>query len=294
MSVLVCEGISKVKGKREFVKNFSYNFLDNQVYALIGKNDWSQDELLNLICCKNKPTEGCVYLDGEPLYNNNEMNERLCYIPRNTTFPKWLRIIDIFQLFKLCYPKWDNAYAYELTTHFQISLKETYGHLNESRKSLLIGILGLASMANITVFDNPIDKVDLKDRYDYFQFLYRHHERYPRTFIISTSFIDEIDYIVDKILFIDKGRLFAQFTIDEIKDSFRYLSGKTEVLKSLISGVKVIGVEERGKTLTVCIRQKLSKDDTRKYQKYLIKISEVPIQNIFIYLMNLRVIKEKI
>ena len=132
-----------------------------------------------------------------------------------------------------------------------------------------------------------------KNSYDFFEFLYKNHERYPRTYIISTSYIDEIDYLVNKVLFMDRGRLFAQFTIDEIKDNFRYLSGKTEVLKSLINGVKIVGVEERGKTLTVCIRQKLSKDDIRKYQKYLIKISEVPIRNVFIYLINLRLIKEK-
>ena len=96
-----------------------------------------------------------------------------------------------------------------------------------------------------------------------------------------------------KVLFFDRGRLFAQFSVDEIKDNFRYLSGKTEVLKSLISGVKIVGLEERGKTLTVCIRQKLSKDDIRKYQKYLIKISEVPISSVFIYLINLRLMKEQ-
>ena len=90
------------------------------------------------------------------------------------------------------------------------------------------------------------------------------------------------------MLFLDKGKLFDAFTIDEIKDSFCYLSGKTEVLKSLISGIKVIGYEEREKVLTVCIRKKLKKDDIRKFQKYLIKISEVPIQKIFIYLIQLR------
>ena len=83
------------------------------------------------------------------------------------------------------------------------------------------------------------------------------------------------------------------FTRDEIKNNFRYLTGKTEVLKSLLSGIKVIGVEERAGTLTVCIRKKLNKDEIRKFQKYLIQISEVPIQKIFIYLINLRGIKER-
>ena len=37
-----------------------------------------------------------------------------------------------------------------------------------------------------------------------------------------------------------------------------------------LNGVKVIGVEKRSNTLTVCVRKKLNKDDVRKFQKYLI------------------------
>lgn len=292
MSVLVCENLNKKHHNSE-IRNFSYNFLDNQVYAILEKNEEYQKTLLNLICAKEKPDTGTVWIDGEKLLNNISVNERICYISKSTTFPKNLKIIQIFKIMNDFYPKWDNAYAYELLKHFSINLNAFYGSLNKESESIFLGIIGLASRANITIFENPLCDANIKARYDYFNFLYKHHEIYPRTFIISTKYIDEISYLVDKVLFFDKGRLFAQFTIDEITDSFRYLSGKTEVLKSLISGVKVIGVEERGKTLTVCIRQKLSKDDKRKYQKYLINITEVPIHNIFIYLLNLREIKER-
>ena len=80
---------------------------------------------------------------------------------------------------------------------------------------------------------------------------------------------------------------------EEINENFRYVSGKTEVLKSLMNGIKVIGYEDLGKTLTVCVSQKLSKDDIRKYQKYMIKITDVPIHNIYVYLVNLREIRIK-
>ena len=53
------------------------------------------------------------------------------------------------------------------------------------------------------------------------------------------------------------GKLIDFFTIEEIKNNFCYLSGKAEVLKSLINEVKVIGVEDRGKYLTVCIHKKI-------------------------------------
>lgn len=293
MSVLICENLVKKSNNENIIKNFSYNFLDNQIYALVEKNDYYQHELLNLICAKNKADEGNVWIDGELLYNNNEMNERICFIAKDTTFPLTMKISQIFKIMSDFYPKWDTAYAYELIKHFGIELKSTYSSLNKSKKSIFIGILGLASRANVTIFENPLSEADIKDRYDYFNFLYKHHEIYPRTFIISTTFVDEIAYLIDKVLFFDKGSLFAHFTMDEIKANFRYLSGKTEVLKSLLAGVKMLGVEERGKTLTVCVHQRLTKDEIRKFQKYLIKISEVPVHNIFIYLINLREIKEK-
>ena len=39
--------------------------------------------------------------------------------------------------------------------------------------------------------------------------------------------------------------------------------------------------------------EQLTKDEIRKFQKYLIQISEVPVQKIFIYLINLKSKKTK-
>jgi len=189
------------------------------------------------------------------------------------------------------YPKWDNGYAYELLRHFKIRPENTYNKLKKSQKELLNGIIGLASRANVTVLNNPLDGADIKNRFDFFNVLYNHHLRYPRTLVISTNHIDELESVVDKVLFLDEGILFENFSRQDIKNNFRYLSGKSEVLKSLISGIKIIGYEERERTLTVCVPRRLSKDETRKFQRYMVEISDVPIQKIFIYLINLRELK---
>ena len=291
MSVLVCENISKVVKRKEVIKNFSYNFLENQVYAILGKSDSGHSELLHMISGKSKPANGTIFLDGYDLLKNNNISDRICFISHSTSFPNNITILDIFRIMARSFPNWDTYYAYEILNHFEINYKTRFGKLTKQEKTILIGILNLASRANITIMDNPMDDVDIKVRYDFFNYLYDHQVKYPRTFIITTSFIDEIDYLVDKLLLFDKGKLIASFTTQEAKENFRYLTGKTEVLKSLISGVKVIGVEERGKTLTICVRQNLKKDEIRKYHKYLIEISKVPIQKIFIYLINLREIK---
>ena len=290
MAVLVCDDISKKVKRKDIVKNFSYNFLEKQVYAFIGKNNSGVNELFSLFSKKMQPNEGTLYLDGIPL-SDNRIHNQICYIENLNQFLPKDRIIDIFKKMAKIYPNWDTYYANELLEFYDIKLFTTIAKLSESEKAILIGILGLASKAEIIIFNHPFEKVDIKARYDFFHFIYQIQQKFPHTFILATSFIDEINYLVDYTLLIDNGKLVANFTIEELKENFCYLTGKTEVLKSLISGVKVIGVEERGNMLTVCIRQKLKKDEIRKYQKFLIKISEVPIQMIFIYLLNLREIK---
>ncbi len=293
MSVLVCDNITKINQNHNSIKNFSYNFLDNKIYGIVGKSDSGKDTLLKLLTAKYYSSEGNVYLDGEVLSRKHFMSSKICFISKGHHFSAISPVKTIFNKMANKFPKWDNYYAYKLLDHFDINPSTIYGKLRENQKKLLSGIISLASLANITLFDETINGVDIKDRYDFFNYLYVHHERYPRTIIIASDYIDEIDYLFDKILFLDKGKLIEHFTNEEIKNNFRYLTGKSEVLKSLINGIKVIGIEKRSNTLTVCIRKRLNKDDIRKFQKYLIKISEVPMQKVFIYLVNLRELKEK-
>jgi len=292
MSVLVCEGISSTTDNQ--IKNFSYNFLDNQIYGFVGKNDSKISDFFDLISGNIKPTEGKIYIDGEDLYDNDlSIYERVFYLP---TAPKYFYTSPIIKIIgKLSeeYPKWDNTYFYQLLRDFNIDINAFFGKITKREQSIVLGCFALASKANITIMNLPLKDADIKDKYDFFKAVYQDHEIYHRTILVNTDYIDDITYLVDKVLFFDKGRLFAQFTIDEINENFRYISGKTEVLKSLMNGVKVIGYEDLGKTLTVCVRQKLSKDDIRKYQKYMIKITDVPIHCVFVYLINLREIKIK-
>lgn len=288
MSVLVCENINFSHKQDSIIKGFNFNFLENKVYAIVGKKHSGKTTLLKLLSGQVAPTEGKIYLDGQKLTYNNKINNRICFIASDLNFPKHLNVKQIFKIMAYYYPKWDNSYAHQLIDCFEIKPNSIFANLRVDKKSILISILGLASRANITIFDEPVKYADAKDRYDFFNFLYEHFQIYPRTFILSTNFIDEIEFAINSVLFLDNGKLIDFFLISELKENFVYLSGKSEVLKSLISGVKVIGFEERANILYVCIRQKLSKDDIRKYKKYLIKISEVPIQKIFIHLINLR------
>lgn len=292
MSVLLCENISLKKSNNQ-ITNFNFNFLDKKIYGIVGKSESGKNVLLDLLSAKANPKTGDIWIDGENLKFNDAMQTRICYIPQNIRFSDLLTVKGLFKKMENKYIKWDNYFAYSLCINFNIKLNSFVNVLSQDKFELVIGIISIASRANIIIYDNPVSSVDAKARDDFFSFLYNHHQRYPNTVIISTNYIDEISYLFDRVLFLDNGKLFNYFNTSDLKENFRYLSGKTEVLKSLIGGIKIIGAEEKNGILTVCVRKKLTKDDTRKFQKYMIEISEVPIQKIFIYLINLRELRNK-
>ena len=92
MSVLVCDNLTKINQNHNSIKNFSYNFLDNKVYGIIGKSDSGKETLLDLMTAKVYPTEGCVYLDGEILTNKHFLSSKLCFILKK------LNLINSLQL----------------------------------------------------------------------------------------------------------------------------------------------------------------------------------------------------
>lgn len=288
MSVLLCDNVTKNNN----IYNFSFNFLDKNTYAILGKNDSGKATLFDVLSSKTSYDMGHIWLDGEELSDSKKSN-RVCYIKKNAKFSNTCFINNIFKKMSQKYPKWDNYYAFKLCEYFDINPNSLYGSLAENKKHLLIGICALASKANITIIDDPLFDSDIKERYDFYKFLYDDKIRYPRTFIISSEKIDDISFLFDKVLFLDNGKLIDFFTLNELSENFKYLTGKTEVLRPLISDLKILGSEERNGNLSVCIYKKLSKDEKRKFQKYLIDITDVPIDNIFIYLTNLRMIRNK-
>ena len=210
MSVLLCENIS-FKKRNNQITNFNFNFLDKNIYGIIGKNSSGRSVLLDLLSAKYNPKTGDIWVDGENLKFNDEMQSRICYLPQNIRFSDLLTVSSLFKKMRRKYIKWDNFFAYSLCSIFDISMNSFVNVLSQDKFELLLGIISIASRANIVIYDNPVSNVDAKARDDFFNYLYSHHQRYPNTIIISTNYIDEISYLFDRVLFIDNGKLFNYF-----------------------------------------------------------------------------------
>lgn len=69
-------------------------------------------------------------------------------------------------------------------------------------------IIGLSSRAPITLLDEPYVGLDPVGRHLFYQFLREEYEAYPpRTFIISTHLMNELQNMFEEVILIDKGKV---------------------------------------------------------------------------------------
>lgn len=287
MSTIVVEGLTLKRKKKILIKDFSYNFLANKIYAIVGKSDSGIDYLSDCLTSIIKPTSGNIYFDG--INKSFKTSKKICFLKG---FKMGYSVDKIMKAMKAKYPNWDNYFCFELLNKCNINFKQTYENLSIRDKQIVCTVCTIASNADVKVLAYPVEGTDLKVRNDIYQALYKHHRSNPSTYIITTNNIDEIENFTDELLLFDKGLLIESMSMDKAKRSFFELTGKKDVLKSLISGMKIIGYEETDHELTVCLSQKLTKDLVRKFQKYQIKINDVNIQKLLVYLLIVREKKE--
>ena len=66
--MLRCENVSFAYEKnKRFIENLDLNIPKGKITTILGPNGSGKSTLLSLLCCYNKPSNGCIYLDDTNL-----------------------------------------------------------------------------------------------------------------------------------------------------------------------------------------------------------------------------------
>src|SRR5699024_12255153 len=90
------------------------------------------------------------------------------------------------------YPHWDEAMARELVADFRLPEKRRISKLSRGQLSTVGIVIGLASRAPVTLFDEPYLGLDAVARRLFFDRLLADFAEHPRTVLLSARHIDEV------------------------------------------------------------------------------------------------------
>ena len=119
----------------------------------------------------------------------------------------------------MLFPGWDADLAAALMADFDLPAKRPIKKLSRGMTSAVGIVIGLASRAPLTLFDEPYLGLDAVARQLFYDRLLADYAEHPRTVVLSTHLIEEIAGLLEHVLLIDRGRVLLDADAESLRDS---------------------------------------------------------------------------
>ena len=282
--MLEIKNLNKSYGKNQVLQDVNITIEENKIYGLLGRNGVGKTTLLNIISSQILRDSGEVLLDNEDVFENAHGMEQISFVKDRGIAFNDLKLKKLFEIAKTIYKDWDEEYKDYLVNEFNLNIRKKYGKLSTGYQTIVRLIIGLSSRSRITIFDEPSLGLDAAYRYKFYNLLLEDYEKNPRTIIISTHLIDEVDNLFEEIIILSEGRVILKEETNSLMERAYFISGKEENLIEIINTKNLISREEFGTTIILGVFDNLNPEEIQDLKSKGIEVSKIPLQRLFVYL----------
>ena len=283
-AVIEVQNLSKRYKEKRALDNVSLRLEGGAIYGLLGRNGAGKTTLMSILTAQNFETSGTVKVFGEHPYENAHVLSRICFVRESQKYPDDAYPKHAFKAASLFFPHWDQTLAEELIQQFQLPMKQTIKKLSRGQLSAVGVIIGLASRAEITFFDEPYLGLDAVARQIFYDRLVEDYAEHPRTVILSSHLIDEVSNLIEKVIVIDNGRILLNEDTDAVRDRAVTVVGDAATVDAWVSGREVLHREALGRVASVTVLGRLSAEERAEVTASGLDLAPVSLQQLVVRL----------
>jgi ABC-2 type transport system ATP-binding protein len=237
-SAIRLAGVSRRFGRTTALDDVSAEVPAGIVCGLLGRNGAGKTTLMSILAGHDRPSEGTVEILGSDPFEQSAVMSSISFIRDNQRYPEDFKLRHVLRVAPRFHERWDAALAAELVDAFRLPSRTTVKKMSRGQQSGLGIVIGLASRAPLTVFDEPYLGLDATARRIFADRLLatRMDESDPRTIVLSTHLIDEMEQLLDHVVILDGGRLVRSGATEDVTAGAWALSGPAEAVQRLAAG----------------------------------------------------------
>jgi ABC-2 type transport system ATP-binding protein len=262
----------------------SFTLAGGKIYGLLGRNGSGKTSLLSVLAAFRRPTSGQVLVNGAEPFENAELVSQICLIRESGDVYDNDRVAGVLKAGRQLRRNWDSEYAEKLLERFQLSPKKGVQALSRGQKSALGIVVGLASRAPLTMFDESYLGMDAPSRYAFYEELLADYAARPRMIVISTHLIEEVASLFEEVIIIDRGRLVLHEESDAMRGKGVTVTGAAEVVDTFVAGLTVLGEQTLGRTKAATVYGELDETQLRAAKLAGLELGPVALQDLFVHL----------
>lgn len=282
MEQLKISHLSKKFGRRVILDDVSFTLEPAKIYGLLGRNGAGKSTLLNLISNRIFPTSGSIKL-GDQEVNTDQTLDKIFLIGEDNLYYKQVKINQMFDLADGAYGNFDYQNAEQMLKQFELDGNQKFAKLSTGQKTAAKISLALNVDADYIFLDEPVLGLDANHREIFYQELIKSYQKRPRTIVLSTHLIDEIQQLVEHVILIDRHRILEDADVQDLLDRAYDISGPAKLVDQYTEGLNVLSTTDLGNIRTAHVFDQLPEDRILPDQ---VQIGHYDLQHLFIYLTN--------
>lgn len=214
-NIVEISGMSKGYGISKTVfQDLNLNLESGKIIGLLGPNGSGKTTLIKTLAGLLKQDAGSVLIDGKQI--GPETKAVVSYLPERTYFNEYLSVRNLVNMFKDFYADFDEGRAYHMMELLSIDPNMMLKRLSKGNKEKVQLIMVMSRRAKLYLLDEPIAGVDPAARDYILQTILTNYDA-TSTIMISTHLIQDIENILDDVIFIKEGKIVSHQGADEMR-----------------------------------------------------------------------------
>jgi ABC-2 type transport system ATP-binding protein len=282
--VIAVQEVSKRYSSAVALSDVTFSVRENTIYGLLGRNGAGKTTLMQILTGQNFATSGAVQVLGAEPYENEAVLTQVCFVKESQPYPETFTVRHVVAAGALLFPGWDEAFAQSLVDDFGLPRKRRVKKLSRGMLSALGVIVGLASRAPITLFDEPYLGLDAVARQMFYDRLLADYAEHPRTVILSTHLIDEVSELIEHVLLLDRGRLVVDEEVEALRGQVVTVTGSAGAVDALAVGREEIHRDRLGSTVRATLRGAFTPSDRGRAAELGADVAPASLQQLVVHL----------
>ena len=214
--------VSKNFDELRAVDNFNGELFQNEIFCLLGHNGAGKTTLVNMISGIYDPNQGDILFNGKSLVTNkNYLYENIGLCQQEDIFFDYLTVREHLEyMCKIKGRKVKRKEINELLEKIELKTKKEAlcGTLSGGQKRKLCIALALIGGSQIILLDEPTSGMDVMARRKLWEFLKNYKK--DRIILLTTHFLDEAEYLGDRIGIMSDGKFLCSGTSSFLKSKY--------------------------------------------------------------------------
>ncbi|MBG9782684.1 ABC transporter ATP-binding protein [Bacillus sp. C1-1] len=302
--LIEAEQLTKSYGPVHAVNGIGLYLKKGESVGLLGPNGAGKSTLIEMLSSLSKPSKGKIFLNGKSIHSQlTSFREKIGVVPQDIALYNELTARENLQFFGKAYKLKGDALTErvnELLTLMELDERKNHQvkTFSGGMKRRLNLAVALIHQPEFLILDEPTVGIDPHSRRHLLDLIRKLQQEEGKTILYTSHYMEEVEFLCDRIYIMDRGSIIASGTKNEIKqilsiertyeitvhiqkNSLKEQLEALDAVKSVVeieSGYRVVSYEKE------LFKELLQAAQGENVEVRAIKVEEATLEDVFLHL----------